>query len=263
MRAGPARVGRLAALGVGAALVAGACGPGAGRAGPDGPGGPLVVFAASSLTAPFERLGRAFEAAHPGTRVRFHFAGSSALARQLGDGAAADVFASADEHSMHRAAAAGRVRDPVVMARNRLAVAVERGNPSGIRSLADLARPGLVVVVCAPEVPCGRLAAAAFAAAGVAPRVASLEENVKAVLARVALGEADAGLVYRSDVRGAGRAVEAVADPGLDGGGAPEAVYPIAVTTSPADPAAARAFVALVVSGRGRAVLADAGFLAP
>lgn len=264
MRAGPLAPRRLSVLGVCGALVAGACGPGAGPVeGGGGPAGRLVVFAASSLTEPFERLGREFESAHPGAKVRFNFAGSSALARQITEGSGADVFAAADEHTMARVTGAGRARHPVVMARNRLTVLVERGNPRGIRSLADLARPGLVVVVCAPEVPCGRLAAEAFAAAGVALRASSLEENVKAVVARVALGEADAGIVYRSDVRGAGARVEAVDAAGLDADDAPQAVYPIAVATTSANPVAARAFVALVVSARGRAALAASGFLVP
>lgn len=264
MRAGPPAPRRLTALGVCGALMAGACGPGPGPVeGGGGPAGQLVVFAASSLTEPFERLGREFESDHPGAKVRFNFAGSSALARQIIEGAAADVFAAADEATMARVTRAGWARHPVVLARNRLTVLVERGNPRGIRSLADLARPGLVVVVCAPEVPCGRLAAEAFAAAGVAPRVSSLEENVKAVVARVALGEADAGIVYRSDVTGAGVRVEAVDAAGLDAGGVPHAVYPIAVATTSANPVAARAFVALVVSARGRAALAASGFLVP
>ena len=227
----------------------------------DGKGDRLVVLAASSLTEPFEALGRVYEAEHPGATVAFGFAGSSGLVRQILDGARADVFASADEETMQAAVSAGVAVDPVVVARNRLAILVEKGNPRRIRTLADVAEPGVVLVACAPAVPCGRLAAAAFRAAGVSPTASSFEENVKAVVAKVTLGEADAGIVYRSDVRAArGRA------DGVDidlGGGEFEAVYAMAVTAEAAHPAAARRWVALVRSPRGRMMLSDAGFLVP
>lgn len=266
--AGHARRGRrLAVLLTGAALVAagaGGCASGtdatsaAGRTGELS--GRLVVLAAASLTEPFEELGRAYEALHPGVTMTFSFAGSSDLARQINDGAPADVFASADRETMASVVDAGNAAQPVVAARNRLAILVERGNPLQVRTLADVAVPGVVLVLCAPEVPCGRLAAAAFRSAGVTPGPASFEEDVKAVVSKVTLGEADAGIVYRSDVDAAGdRAdgIEIEADDDLT------AVYPVAVTTAAANRPAALSWVAFVLSDQGRRVLAAAGFLAP
>jgi molybdate transport system substrate-binding protein len=222
----------------------------------------LHVFAAASLTEAFTALGRTFEADHPGVKVAFSFAASSALAQQIDDGADADVFASADQTNMQKVVDAGRAADPTIVARNRLAILVEKGNPKGISGLTDLARSGVVLVLCAPEVPCGRFATAALTKAGVTVKPASLEENVKAVVAKVTLGEADAGIVYVTDVRAAGGAAEGVAidiadDPAL------EAVYPMAVTSSARDDAAAKAWVELVRSAAGQRTLATFGFLAP
>lgn len=256
-----------AALAAVVALAAGACGPdGTANAGPGNGAvtiaGELVVLAASSLTEPFAALGREFEARHPAVDVTFSFAGSSDLARQINEGAPADVFAAADEQSMATAVASGRAAAPVIFARNRPAIIVEKGNPKGIRGLADLARRDVVLVVCAPQVPCGRLAAAAFTAADVEVDPASLEANVKAVVSKVTLGEADAGIVYRSDVRAEADHADGI-DVGGGPGAAPQAAYPIAVTTASADRAAAAAWVDLVVSARGLRALAAAGFLAP
>lgn len=224
--------------------------------------GELVVLAASSLTGPFEELGRTFEAEHPGVEVTFGFAGSSDLARQIDAGAPGDVFASADEKTMTAVVAAGQAAEPVVVARNRLAIVVEKGNPKGIRTLGDLARSDVVLVVCAAEVPCGRLAAAAFQKAGVDAEPASLEAGVKAVVSKVTLGEADAGIVYRSDVQAAGDEAEGVdVEDGTDA--ALQAVYPVAVTTAAANPVAAKAWVDLVRSAAGLRALAAAGFLEP
>lgn len=270
MRRGSRRL--LAVLAV-AALVGAACGSdddpasGARSEGPstaagDGLTGSLVVFAAASLTEAFTQLGAGFEADHPDLEVTFNFAASSALAQQIGEGAPADVVASADEATMAKVTAAGDASDPATFARNRLALLVERGNPKGIRTLADLGRSGVVFVVCAPEVPCGRFAAAALSRAKVTANPASLEENVKAVVSRVTLGEADAGIVYATDVRAAGDQAEGVAidiatDPAL------EAVYPIAVTTASANEDAARAWTDHVLSDAGQATLARFGFLPP
>lgn len=217
----------------------------------------LVVFAASSLTTPFQELGRAFEAEHPGVTVTFNFAGSPSLARQINEGGRADVFASADEETMRTVTDAGGAADPRVIARNRLAILVEKGNPKGISTLADLTGPGIVLVLCAPAVPCGRLAAAALRAAGVTPGPASLEEDVTAVASKVTLGEADAGIVYRSDVRSAGDRAD-----GVDIDVALQAVYPMAVTTTTANGATARGWVDFVLSARGQRVLRASGFLA-
>lgn len=203
----------------------------------------LHVFAASSLTEAFGSLGDAFESVHPGVDVRFNFAASSALAQQIIEGARADVLVSADEANMAKVVDGGDVvGSPVVVARNRLSIAVEKGNPKRIASLRDLARPGTVVVLCAAEVPCGRYALAALSRSGVTVRPASLEENVKAVVTKVALGEADAGIVYRTDVKASSTGVDGVA---IDIAGAPDlqAVYPAAVVAREGDRALARAWV--------------------
>ena len=230
-----------------AGLLGGAC------AGVDDPPAALTVLAAASLTEAFEELGRSFEAAHPGADVDFTFAASSTLARQVLEGSPGDVLATADEDTMAPVVAAGRTAvPPAVFARNRLAIAVAPGNPRRIADLGDLARPGLAVVLCAPEVPCGRAAAQALAAAGVGLRPASLEEHVKAVVTRVALGEADAGLAFATDTHATG--VEAVDIP--DDRNVTTA-YPVAVLR---DGAGARAWVDHVLSADGQRALAGLGF---
>jgi molybdate transport system substrate-binding protein len=223
--------------------------------------GKLQVFAAASLTEAFTALGKSFESEHPGVKVEFNFGASSALARQIDQGAPADVFASADEANMAAVTDAGDAADPKPFARNRLAILVEKGNPKKIAGLADTARPGVVLVLCAPQVPCGRYAAAAYAKAGVTPKPASLEDNVKGVVAKVTLGEADAGIVYVTDARAAGENAATVA---VDNADSPdlEAVYPIAVTSHAKNPAA-RAWVDFVLSRAGQRALGSFGFLAP
>lgn len=259
------------ALLAGAALVAAGCGPDEDTAAPgpstattdaDTLSGELQVFAAASLTEAFTELGEAFEAEHPDVEVTFSFGASSALATQIDQGAPADVFVSADEASMERVTAAGSALDPRAIARNRLAIIVERGNPKGITDLDDLAEAGVVLVLCAPEVPCGRLAAAALQQAGVTARPSSLEENVKAVVSKVTLGEADAGIVYVTDLRAAGDEAEGVA---IDIADAPtlEAVYPMAITTRATRADAAKAWSELVLSDDGQETLAELGFLSP
>ena len=225
-------------------------------------GDALHVFAASSLSEAFTALGAGFERQHPGVDVAFNFAGSSALAQQIVQGAPADVFAAADEVTMDAVVAGGHATAPVVVARNRLSLLVEKGNPLGISGLGDLARPGLRWVMCAPQVPCGRFAQVALSRAGIAADPAALEENVKGVVTRVTLGEADAGIVYATDVRAAAGRAEGVV---IDGADAPdlEAAYPMAVVRASSNPEAARAWVAYVRSAAGRAVLTRFGFLPP
>lgn len=217
------------------------------------------VFAASSLTAPFTELARAFEAAAPGGRVELHFAGSPQLVVQLREGAAADVFASADTATMQRVVAMGGVDgEPLVFARNRLAIVVGRGNARGIRGLADLARAEVKLALAAPDVPAGRYARQALAKAGVAVRSLSDEPNVKALVAKVQLGELDAAIVYATDVRGPD--VEGVAiDPAYD----VVAEYVIARLRAAAAGPAGAAFVAFVRSEAGRAILQRHGFVLP
>jgi molybdate transport system substrate-binding protein len=219
----------------------------------------VTVLAAASLTETFTALGRAFEAAHPGTSVEFSFGASSALARQLTDGAPADVFAAANAETMRAVTGAGlTLGPPRVFARNHLTIAVPAGNPADVRGLADFARPELRIAICAPQVPCGSAAETAFAAAGVTPRPDTLEQDVKAALAKVVSGEVDAALVYRSDARVPG--VDHLDFPAAD-----RAVndYPIAVLRDATGPDDATAFRDYVLSPAGRRVLTDAGFDAP
>lgn len=223
--------------------------------------GEVTVFAAASLAAAFTEIGEAFTAAHPDASVTFNFAASSELVAQIGQGAPADIFASADRSNMTRLTdAGGQATEPVVFAANVAEIVVAPGNPEGITGLADLTDDDLVVVLCAPEVPCGRYAAQVFEQAGVTVTPKSFEENVRAVVTKVTLGEADAGVVYRTDVIAAGDDADGVAI-------ADEvnvvAQYPIAVTRDAPNPAAARAFVEVVVGPQGQAILASHGFLAP
>jgi molybdate transport system substrate-binding protein len=218
----------------------------------------LTVLAAASLTETFTALGRTFETAHPGVKVRFGFGGSSTLAQQIAQGAPADVFAAAGSAAMRPVADEGLTAGaPRTFARNRLVIAVPPGNPGRVRALRDLAGRGLKVVLCAPQVPCGAAARQALAAGGVKVTPVSQEQDVRAVLTKVRLGEADAGLVYRTDVRAAGGKVQGVEFPE-----SAKAIndYPIAALSKAPHPEPARAFVDLVLSAQGRAVLTKAGF---
>lgn len=221
----------------------------------------LTVSGAASLTAAFGEIAQAFAAANPGATVRTNFAGSPTLVQQIREGAPVDVFASADEPTMQKLADAGDVAgQPAVFARNRLAIVVARGNPKGVAGVADLAKPGLIVSLCGPTVPAGRYAREIFAKAGVAVPESSHELDVKAVLSRVSLGEADAGIVYVTDVRAGGDAVEAVTIPDAQN---VVARYPIAVLTHAKEPALGRAFVGFVTGRAGQAILQRFGFLPP
>lgn len=231
--------------------------------------GTLTIFAAASLTDAFGELGDRLRADHPDLEIRFSFAGSSALATQLAQGAPADVFASADEIQMARVQEEGLVDEPEVFAENPLMLAVPLENPreivlpegqAGIPSLAELMTADMTVAVCAPEVPCGAAAAEVLDAAGLADAPDTYEDDVRAVLTKVQLGEVDAGLVYLSDVHAAGDSILA-----YDFSEAEQAVnrYPIGVLSTSPDTAAAQAFVDLVLSDEGQQILADAGFLRP
>ena len=249
--------------GLAAALVlflAAACGNAGGGSAPARAGtvrGSITVLAAASLLEPFTDLGRRFEDLHPQASVRFSFDASSTLARQVEAGAPADVLATADEASMAPVAEAGLVSPPAVFARNRLAILVAAGNPLGVGGVADLDRSNLDLVVCAPEVPCGRLAGEVLRRAGVAARPRSFEPNVKGVVSKVTLGEADAGIVYASDVRAAGDQAEGIEIPPAHN---VVATCPVAVVRAAPNPGAAARFVELVRSEEGRRVLAAAGF---
>lgn len=199
------------------------------------PNGTVRVFAAASLTEAFTDIVEPFENRYPGIRVEFNFGSSSTLAEQIRAGAPADVLASADEQTTAALVAARQAISATVMARSRLMLVVERGNPKQIRRVADVARPGVVFVMCVAAAPCGRYGDAVLAAAGVDVVPAARAENVKAVLARVVLGEADAGLVYATDVRAAGEAVEGV-EIEEAGSAALEVVYTIATVLRPEPP---------------------------
>lgn len=221
----------------------------------------VTVFAAASLTAAFTELAEAFAADTPDVEVTLSFAGSSELVAQILEGAPADVFASADLANMNRLTeASGHADAPVVFATNAAEIVVEAGNPLGIDGVADLAEPDLVVVLCAPEVPCGAYAEQVVERAGVTVTPRSFEQNVNAVVAKVALGEADAGIVYRTDVIAAGDAVAGVTIP-ADANVVAE--YPIVTTADSANPAAADAFVGFVLGPTGQQILGRSGFGAP
>lgn len=220
--------------------------------------GTVTVLAAASLTEVFTALGATFEREHPGTRVRFSFAASSELATQITQGAPADVFASASPATMAQVVDAGDARgDPTVFARNRLEIAVPPGNPGEVTGLADFTKARLTIALCAEQVPCGAAAALAFSAAGLTPRPDTYEQDVKAALTKVTLGEVDAALVYRTDVQAAGAAVEGIEFPEAD-----TAVndYPIVALRDAPNQAAAKAWVRLLVSPQGRLLLHAAGF---
>lgn len=223
--------------------------------------GQVTVFAAASLKAAFTEIGDAFMVEHPEANVTFNFAASSELATQIGEGAPADIFASADLNNMSKVTEAGdHATEPVVFTTNLAEIIVEPGNPEGITGVEDLANEDLVVISCAPEVPCGRYAQQILDNAGVTVTFRSLEENVRAVVSKVTLGEADAGIVYATDVINAGDAAEGVTIPADIN---VVAEYPIAVTKEAPNPEAAQAFIDFVRSDEGQSILASYGFVSP
>lgn len=254
---------------IGALALAGCSGTADDTAPSEGPGaettdalsGELTIFAAASLSGAFDELSSQFEEQHPDVDVLpISYDGSSVLATQLIEGASADVFASADENNMTKVVDAGLTDDPQDFATNIMQIAVAPDNPKSVDGLPALADDDLIVVLCALEVPCGNAAHTLLDAAGVALTPASEEQNVTAVLAKVKSGEADAGLVYRTDVAAAEGAVT-----GIDIGGAEQAtnIYPLSALADAANPEAAQAFIDFVLSDAGQAVLNDFGFGAP
>ena len=253
-----------ALLSTAALMALAACGGGSSvdaTAGGAAPSGTVTVLAAASLTESFTRLGKDFEAANPGTKVTFSFAGSAQLAAQITAGAPADVFAAAGPAPMATVVKAGdTAAPPQIFVRNHLVVAVPKGNPRGLRSLADLSRPGLKVALCAEQVPCGAAARKALDASGAKLTPVTLEQDVRAALSKVKLGEVDAALVYRTDVRAAAAQADGIEFP--ESAGAVND-YPITALKDAPNPAGANAFVAYVLSGPAAAVLAEAGFSKP
>ncbi|MER7752143.1 molybdate ABC transporter substrate-binding protein [Kitasatospora sp. NPDC097643] len=223
--------------------------------------GDITVFAAASLKESFTELGKKFEAANPGAKVKFNFGGSSALASSINSGAPADVFAAASPATMKTVTDAGGASgEPKTFVKNTLTVAVPKGNPKHIAGLADLAGSGVKVALCAKEVPCGAAAQTALKAANVNLTPVTLEQDVKGALTKVELGEVDAALVYKTDVKADAAKIDGVDFPEAD-----KAVndYPIAALAKAPNKDGAAAFVAYVQSAEAKQVLTTAGFQAP
>lgn len=223
--------------------------------------GTVTVFAAASLKESFTALGKEFEEQHPGTKVTFSFGGSDSLAASITGGAPADVFASASPKTMKIVTDAGDASGtPATFVRNQLEIATLPGNPDGIASLKDLTESGLKVVLCDKEVPCGAAAQKALDAAELELTPVSYEQDVKSALTKVELKEADAAVVYKTDVHAAGDKVE-----GVDFPESANAIndYPIVQLKDTQNTEAAKAFIALVQSSAGQQVLTGAGFLKP
>jgi molybdate transport system substrate-binding protein len=223
--------------------------------------GDITVFAAASLTESFTAVGQAFAEANPDAKATFSFDASSALVQQITEGAPADVFASADTANMDKLTGAGlNGTEPVIFATNLLTIIVAPGNPKGITGVADLESSDIKTVICAPEVPCGRYAAQIFETAGVTVTPVSLEQNVRGVVTKVTAGEADAGIVYVTDVTAAGDAADMVE--------IPEdinviAEYPIATVKASKNQEVDEAFIDFLLGEDGQAIMADYGFGAP
>ncbi|MEU0132877.1 molybdate ABC transporter substrate-binding protein [Streptomyces sp. NPDC006296] len=264
------RILRTAGTGAAALLVLSGCSSsddsasatsGSSASGSDELSGPVTVFAAASLKESFTTLGEEFEKAHPGTKVSFNFGGSDSLAAGITGGAPADVFASASPKTMKIVTEAGSASGaPATFVRNQLEIATLPGNPDRVSSLKDLTDPGLKVVLCDKEVPCGAAAQKALDAGGLTLTPVSYEQDVKSALTKVELKEADAAVVYTTDVHAAGGKVEGVEFPE-----SADAVndYPIVRLKDSANADAAEAFIALVRSAQGQKVLTGAGFLKP
>ena len=243
-----------------AALLLAGCAPGqtVGTTSSAAPARSLTVFAAASLQKTFTVLGKTFEASHPGVTVVINFAGSQTLASQLVEGASADVFASANETQMKVVTDAGLATgQPTIFATNQLMIAVPPDNPAGIASFGDLTRKGLALVVCAPAVPCGAATQKVEQATGVRLDPVSEEQSVTAVLSKDQTGEADAGLVYRTDVIAAGGSVRGITFP--ESGQAVNR-NPIVLLKGAPRAELGRAWIDLVLGAQGQSVLADAGF---
>ncbi|MDQ0848859.1 molybdate transport system substrate-binding protein [Arthrobacter sp. B3I9] len=234
---------------------------GAGAGGTTRLSGTVTVFAAASLKSTFTNLARDFEAKNPGTKVTLNFAGSSDLATQITQGAPADVFAAADARNMAKLTGEGLVDGaPATFATNALEIAVPPSNPASIGSFADLAKPGVKLVICAPQVPCGAATGAVEKATGTTLAPVSEESSVTDVLGKVTAGEADAGLVYVTDIKAAAGTVKGIPFAESD---AVVNTYPIATVGTSKNKDLARAFIATVTGSEGKKVLSDAGFGTP
>ena len=249
-----------------AALVLAACSsststPSASSSGAGKVSGTVVVFAATSLTDAFNKIGAQFEKAHPGVTVKFNYNGSSSLATSITQGAPADVFASAAPANMKTVTDAGDAAGtPQVFTRNTGEIMVEKGNPKKITSVKDLANSAIKVAVCAPEVPCGAVATAIFKNAGVTVKPVSEETNVGGVVTKVTLGEVDAGIVYVTDVKESEGKAIGVPIPASQND---ITEYPIAQVKGAPNATGAKAFISYVLGPDGQKVLAGFGFMPP
>lgn len=229
----------------------------------DGIGGDVTVFAAASLTDAFTDIGDELEKQNPDMHIRFNFAGSSTLAQQIDDGAPADVFASANTDQMHSVVDAGDADGkPTVFVHNKLQIVVPTSNPGDVTGIDDFGNENLDIALCAKEVPCGAASQEVFDIASIKPKPDTLEKDVKAVLTKVELGEADAGLVYVTDVTSAGADAERADVEGIDFPQADQAIndYPIVAINDAPNPKGAAAFVDYVTSDAGIAILKKYGF---
>jgi molybdate transport system substrate-binding protein len=221
--------------------------------------GTISVFAAASLTDSFKALGAYFQGVNPGVTVQFNFGGTPTLVTQIEQGASADVFASADTTSMDKLKGDGYTTGtPQVFAQNQLEIVVAPGNPRGITSLADLAKPGVIYISEGPTVPAGKYALQALAKAGVTVTPRSLETDVKSVVSKIELGEADAGIVYKTDVSAASAKVQGVPIPDAYN---VVATYPLVAVKGTNNSAAGNAFITYVLSAKGQSTLQSFGFL--
>ena len=247
---------------VAVSLAAVACGsttPAQGQGSPQPLSGTLSLFAAASLTDSFKALGASFHQQYPGVQFLYNFEGTPTLVAQIEQGAPADVFASADTANMSKVQSDGLAAgSPKIFAHNQLEIVVAPGNPKGISGLQDLARPGVIYISAGPTVPAGKYAAQALAKAGVNVTPKSLETDVKSVISKIELGEADAGIVYTTDVKAAGSRVSGVLIPVSDN---VVADYPIVTLKSSSNAAADEGFISFVTSAQGQAVLESFGFL--
>ena len=222
--------------------------------------GEITVFAAASLNGAFTTLGKQFEAAHPGTKVTFSFGASSTLAQQILQAAPADVFASASATNMKQVTDGGDAADPKTFANNVAEIAVAPAAAAKVTSLADLAKPGLKLALCQPQVPCGALAQQVLMKAGVTVTPVTQGLDVKSTLAYVTSGAADAAIVYVTDVKAAGATVQGVQIPAAQNA---STAYPIATVKGSKNLPVATAFEDLVLSPAGQSVLSEAGFEKP
>ncbi len=251
-----------------AAVVLAACGSSSSSSGTTttaapkaaGVSGSITVLAASSLTEVFGDEKVAFEKANPKATVTFSFGASSALVQQVQAGAPADVIATADTTSIQPLTTANLIGAPTTFARNRLEILVPPSNPAKITSLADLAKPGVKLDLCAAQVPCGKFAAQILSAAKINVQPVSYEPDVKSVVTKVTTGEVDAGIVYVTDGLAAGSQAKAIAIPDAQNA---IATYPAAVISSSKESATAKAFIAFVASPAGEKLLKARGFLPP